>query len=1257
MSKATRARTRRASASFLGRRDPRFVVALLFVFVCLSCGVQPAKQPAPRADLPRMFREAFRLDALGDPREAMAANLTVVQAAARVSDDPWAMAALQSALDAIATRALPSLDSAAGDAALVGRVRDDGSAARELVRASAEAAGPLARGLIAHALTAMAERRGDAGEAERWRAAGGCVREALVIGPVTWAVVTGVDDTGPLDHADARIEPRYAVNDAFDRAVSPVAARGRGCAIDLSAESGRPGVREVVVDVDVPRAQWIGVAMRAHGAARLRAGGLYVLGRPFELGDGEVVRLARVQATGGTLRLAVRVGTGKEEDAVEIDVWGEDGGPLRTRAPPLGSTADGRATVAAQVTTPDPQSDDETLLSATAALAAGDCREAERVLWPVAALGRAPPDLTLVYARAIEAARDLSPATRAERGRSASERVLEGWPDSWEAIVAHAVLAGQRRGRDEAGVEALRDLEATRAKGREPESAVLDAFDAMTSGRERLFDRAGAALERARARLAGTGLFADAEDAVSPRSGAELVAALCDSVRPGSRDTLKCFDALHAAGDRKRSAQELARLRQVFGAPARFLPIELREALDAGDDAAASRVFGAMLPGERTLAAQAAVDSSPDAAAHLLALSVGARDAPAAIAPLLRFDGDDPTREFEGVADRIAAEDRASAIMPGTATAVLAHRERYDVGATGLVRWLLFDVRRVSGTTDVEENAQASTPQVWGRGVMRALRRRILKRDGRVLEPDRTPHASQGHADLAQLEQGDLVEAIYEGWLLPGDNGDIGVDTPDLLPERTAVHDAEIELRLPRDLRASHWSHPALGRPVERSDGNARVLSWRVVDQPERRIEDGVPKMDRSVGVSFSTAQWSGIASVLRETIAALGEHEPEVAAWAREASGRETTADRPAVDAIVVAAGKALREADPSVLSDYEGGLVAAQSRTARTFLTSHDGSRSWLVARALGARGIAFEIVVAENQPYSGDPSFPPHFGRFVHPLVVARVDGKEVWIDADVPGPPLPAGRVSPELRGRSVLHADGSVSPLPALGGDEERDEVDVRLVLDARGNARGTLALILGGRQAEELSEAFLRVVGAERQRALRGVVLSWLPWANVEEVQLASGEASGRLTLRAEVSVSGYAQRESGKTWLMPGLDTLHWAWPNARVSSLGATFATRAGRESSLALDTAVQYHVHRRVDLPKGASVVRMAGPVHVRTNLIEASHSIGVADAGQVVEEDFVLGVATGTIAAKDYDAFVAVTRTVDDGFLTGTRIAMP
>jgi hypothetical protein len=1205
-----------------------------------------------------MFASAFRTDATGDSREAVSGFLEAVRAAARADGDPWQVATLEASLDALSTRSMPSLGDAARDAALANRTHEANRIAQELSRAAADARGPFAKGLIASALTELAQRHGNAADAEAWRAASGCARQATVIGPMTWAPVTGVEEASPFDRANARTEASYEMVSAFHATAHPVPVRERGCGIVLSAESSRPGVREVIVDVDVPQAQTIGIAMRAHAAGKLRVGGVTVLRRPFELGDGEAARFTRVTVTSGTLRIAARIGTAREDDEIEIDVWGKDGSPLSSRAPAVGSTADARVLRFEATVAPAPGNDDEILLASAASLASGGARESERTLWPAVSRGGARPELALSYGRAVETARDLSQATRTERARAAYERVLEVWPGSWEAAIAHAVLAGVRRGREEGGVETLRDLDEVRGKAAGITSPLLDAFDALTSGREHLFDRAHTALERARGTLAGTALFSDAEDATRPRLGADLASERCDPRREIARDTLACFDALRSSGDPARAAGELARLRAVLGGPRRFLSLELREALANGDAAGAGRAYDAMLPAERSLAALSLLDRSPDVRTDLLRAAMTARDAPESIASLLRGLGDDPTREFDGVTERLIAEDHKTPILPNAATAVLVHVERYEVGDTGLTRWLLFDVRRVSGTTDVEDNAQAAVPDVWGRGSMRALRRRIFKRDGRVLEPEPAPAAPQEHADLSQLEQGDIVEAIYEGWLLPSDTGDLGIDTPDLMPLRTAVHEATVELRFPRTLRRSLWSHPLLGKATERSKGSSQVLSWHLADKPARRLEDGVPKMEQNVDVSFSTAEWQGVARALRETIAVLDEHDPEITSWARDAAGAEKgKRERATLDAVVGAAGRALREADPGVLSDYAAGAAPAQSRTARTFVTSHDGSRSWLLVRSLRDLGIPCDIVVAENEPYSADNSFPPHFGRFSHPLVVANVDGKEVWVDADVQGPPLPAGRISPELRGRLALHTDGRITPLPSLAGNDERDEVDVRLSLDSQGSAQGTFAVVLRGRNAQELSEAFFHIVGAERQRALRDVVLAWLPWANVNDVRLASSEGSWQVSLRADVSVNGYAQLEAGGTWLLPGLDALHWSLPHAHVSSLGATFATRAGRESPLALSSALQYHVHRRLELPAGANVTHMPGPTDVHTKLVEASRTISVIPDGRVIDEDFVLGVATGTVSTKDYDEFASVAHAVDDGFLASTRVSIP
>ena len=1234
-------------------------IGLGWVFLGIAaCGGPPAAT-APAAvpsELPRAFREAFREEATGDPEKAKRAYLHVIELAVEGDESPWALAATSAAADALVLRTVSELSGISQDDALAFRTKKDESLSTALAALAERAHGPFVRGTLALALEELAEHGGDAAAAHKWRRARGCAEEATVVGPLAWTSVTGVGESAPLDRADGRVEAAYASPFTFGAPLQPTVARGWSCSLHLDTVPG-VGVRAVVVDVEVPRAQRIGVAMRAHNAATLVAGGRVVLERPFELGVDGVRQRVLLDVPAGTLRLVAKVAPGEESSVVELDAWDDWGDPLRMHAPAAGEAANVALAFGAATSYPVPSAEgtDALLLSAAANLADSNPRTAERALHEVR---NKEPELALVYARAIETARDLFPVKKSERGRAAYERVLEAWPGAWEAILGHAVLQAARRGASDAKLELVKDIDAHRGQAGPFAAPLLDALDAATSAEARLLDRAAAALERAKGSLAGTALLAELDRVAVDRLGVDWVARLCSPPPEAPRNTVDCFTALRSSGERAAAAKELERLRALVGTSQWAKDVSLSEALLSGDFSSARAIYGATPPGERTLSALYAIGGGDVAerTRALRAASPAAPDSPAVLSSIARALGDDPLVEFAGLSERLTAEDRKSPTLPGSATAILAHTERYDVGADGLVHAIFYDLRRVSGTADVDQNAEAAGPSLTGRATMRPLRRRIFKKDGRVLEPDRSQNASQAHADLAQLEKGDAVEAIYESFALPGDTGDIGLDTPDLLPDRTGVQDAQIEIVLPRELKVSMWSHPLLGKPEESAtpDGR-RKLRFTMHDVGGRRIEDGVPRMDRAVSVSLSTLRWSEIGQGVREVLAALREHDPEIGAWVREAT--QGKKGRAAIDAIVEASGKAVHEANGALLADFfVARAVGIQNYTARTILTESQGSRSWLIMRGLAELGIKTELALAEEFPYSADPSYPPHVGRFVHPLVLVRDGGEDLWIDADISGPPLPAGRISPELRGRALLRSDGTLTLVPEVGKAEEKDEVDLRLVVDAKGDAKGTFTILLRGREAQAVAEALFKMVGVERQRALRSVALAWVPFANVDDVQLSSSEGSWQVSLRAEVTAAGYAQAEGTQpgvsTWTLPGIEPVHMILPRARVSTLGAFYAGEGGRKEALAINTAVQYHVHRKVELASGSVLSRMPGPFNLKSTHLEAQRKFSVS--GSLVEDDFTLSVPTGTIPASEYDAFVGDVQRIDEAFLASTWV---
>jgi len=1248
-------------------RDLRFLTITLLALVA-ACGGATKHVKEPSTDrLSSPLVAAFREEAIGDQAKAVGLYANALDRAAQTPDDPSSVAVMMASLDALVHRNVNALSSFTASSALSDRIdpaalaKSGGSIESRLAHVQANAKGPFAAPLIARARLALAERRGDIDATKMLRNQTGCVREATVTGPVAWAPVSGVHQPSDLDRADAplpRLGPRLG---PFAPGATPAVVHALGCRLPLFAESSVSGVREVVVDVDVKAKGIIGIGLESPAAASLRAGGILAIDRATSAGTGAVVRFARVEVDRpGTLRLVARVGDAFS--MIGIGAWDENGKPLRAQAPTSGSRANASATRATMITASSPKTADDVLTVSLGLLAAKEGRDAESLLYPELARATTPPELLLAYGRAVLTVKDLPSATSIERAQSAFDRVLDAWPSAWEAVIEHAALAGARRSTSEACFEALADLDKTLSKRAVSAPAIAAAFEAATAGRESLYDRAAAAFDRAKMGIPNTLLLRDSERLTFARTGREDAAFECDAHSAADRTTLACYGARITIGDRQGASVELEHLRALAGSSQLYLSLSSRAALETGDIAQVARDVSEMNPGDRTLAVLYAAKGDATVP-EILKLASITRDALRVLPGILRASGDNPLAAWDGVAEKVTSESNIDADRDrGAATEVLAHDETYIVDERGLVHFVMFDVRRVMGTTDVEANAAAARPVLHGKSTMSVLRRRIFKKDGRILLPDRTPNAAQDHADLSQLEAGDAVEAIYEGFALPAGMGNIGIDTPDLLPERTAVQSARIELRLPRGLQGSLWSHPMLGSAQERSDEHQRVLVWTIKNQPVRRIESGVPKMDRNVAVSFSTTQWADVARGLENTMESLDTKDPEVMAWAREAANGMPKS-RALVEAVVAKSGQTVKEASGVALANMDLESNAGQTMTARTVLTAREGSRTLLIVQALRDLGIPTDVVIAENEPLSDSASFPPHLSRFMHPLAIAHVPDPnkpgvfhETWIDADVSGPPLPAGRISPELRGRSALFADGRIQPLPAIAISTERDEIDEHLVVDDQGNAKGVITVLLRGRAAQDLAEALVNLVGLERQRALRGIALGFMPFATVDKVELTSSEGSWQIAVRAEFTAPAYAQIEGQKaasrTWVLPGMDPIHHVFPRPYVSTLASSYATEAARESALAILRATQYRVRRRIELPENAKIVRAPISFDGKGPLLSASRKFQIT--GTNIEEDFTLEISTGTVAREHYEQFVNAAQRTDDAFRASTRV---
>jgi hypothetical protein len=1241
-------RTRRASVVCM-----LLATQLAFVAGC------PGNAKAPTSgDAAKLFAQTAKVIDNEASSDAAAVATAQLLEQARGANDSASIVGLIATLDAFMVGPTREL----ADYGIAGAIADrmPPTRARAAVRDAKLDAHGLKRGLLARAELQLAVRDGDAAQVPQLMRETGCVQSANISGPVS-----------------PRLHEFLAAADATAATVvvgapGTASVRGYGCDLPLTAASARRGTRAVQFSVRVTDDGPIYIWLESSGLTRVRSGELVILERGGVAGSQETQSFAVVGAKAGTHLITVEAAMADNDSSIAVGFLDADGHALDAAAiaqplPRGMQPFDHPRELGRDRANDEQRGPDERAAYAAFAIATGDFGRAE-----VLTEGSTAPLLTLLHARAVARSRTLPEGERSERIAKDAERLREAAPTDARSALWQLRSLAQRKSEQEAplaGLALLKQLAATsKADNAGGEyGASMSLVAAVLASRAGLDGDAERVLATARKANQGTRAFQSAELEVVRRSPLALVERVCTSSPLRDHGSSSCQQAFARAGRTGEARKEAARLRSLRNAPNSDALTELRYALTAGDKRAAKAAYDSMLPGERTLSARYAT-TTHDAvlASELRKLMPTADSGAQALAPLLSALAGPSSNAIESEVEALWAQERNAPHMPGAPTAILLHRERYEIDARNLLHFTLFDLRRVSGTTDVEQNAQAIPPQITGTDSLRIVRRRVLKQDGRIVTPDNVAGAAQAHADLAQLEAGDLVESAFEGYATATDSGFLGLDSPDLLPARTAVLAAEIEIKIADSISLKPFAHPLLGKAVESRQDGARVYRYALAQTPVRRLEDGTPQADRSVGVSLQTATYERIAAALRDHFASLQGDDREVRTFTDAALAKltppATTNTRARLDALTLASSEAITEATSAALSDWNSeadGEGAGES--ARSMLLRRQGSRTWVLHRALESLGIPHELRLVERSAFTKKSDYPAHTGRFLHPILAVKVegDGVPVLVDADVNGPALPPGHVSPELAGLSYLvPATGVIGVMPAQSDSADRDEIDIRLALDKSGTAKGQLTILLRGRASQDLAEALVRIVGSERDRALRGVVLGWIPRATVDEVALSSSEGSWQVALRANITIAAYANirlRDAQTTELrLPGLDPFHAVFPRPHVATLSALLAAQDSRNDDFAIDRSLRYHVRRQLSLPAGVKIERLAPALTVVSSLLTAKRTLTV-DGASLVEE-FELALAHGTVERGAFAAFAGKLRQVDEGLMTGVTATM-
>lgn len=568
---------------------------------------------------------------------------------------------------------------------------------------------------------------------------------------------------------------------------------------------------------------------------------------------------------------------------------------------------------------------------------------------------------------------------------------------------------------------------------------------------------------------------------------------------------------------------------------------------------------------------------------------------------------------FEGLLSQLAREPERFDVLADGPALVAAYR-RFAEGAEGQVD-AGYPVVTVYDRVEIEVRRDGSTLEVSHRIRLvqskqgadalgdvrppdgaRLLIARTLKRDGRLLEPERT----EGKADLSfpELEPGDAVETAWvsRSRVSPSEGGYLtGVAFASWNP----VHRLEARVVAERglDVATSVFGKAPAPKRVTRPDGR-RELSWqidRIAPTPREPLTVSArsffPFVDLRVvrageveDPSAPSKAWALIARAYAARIMRLTARAARVEAKAAELARK--------ADPVAAAFSFVKRDiGDAEQLNTFETAVEAA--------LASKKGNRALVLYTLLqalaerpgvgGKAGVELLVCAPERDGTPEDRDQPtPNANRYFYPVVRWSDAKRTVFMDPSRPYTPL--GDLPAELNGVRCLapsrHAQATpFFDLPSVEGRPTFDLV-IELELDARGDAKGRVIGLAEGAAASPLRQAFI-AQDAERRRMIFEQWLGTL-YAGARLVELVvedADESERPMRWTASFEVAGVAQEDKGHL-AMRGLAKGLVAGDFAGVPEL-AQLVSAPSRQTPLRVLPYAE-DVEFRVRLPKGYVLV---------------------------------------------------------------------
>lgn len=580
-----------------------------------------------------------------------------------------------------------------------------------------------------------------------------------------------------------------------------------------------------------------------------------------------------------------------------------------------------------------------------------------------------------------------------------------------------------------------------------------------------------------------------------------------------------------------------------------------------------------------------------------------------------RLDGLAVVRQFE----------TSGAKMDGAAVRVLDYGVVW-VHPDGSARMLEHEIVRVQSQDAISSMAEQQVPP----GML--LRARVIKKDGRVFEPEMV--LDKPTLTMPHMELGDYFETEWIRTMPGDDRGGVNYASPHWFfrEQDIGYWRSEFVVIVPKNRELIIETNGAVPPPDRQQTPATTVYRWRVDKSPAALVELGsVPPQELLPNVRVG---WGMTLQQHLDTLVNAFE---------------DTSIADPRMVGIAQRIVKGVPKHDTQerarrvyrwVLANIEPG----QERDARRIITGRSGGLGYCFLYLMRLLEIPTDIVVVRSSVAPPPKSKLSEAEQYSQPVFRVQTQKGDEWLIMQDRFTPF--GYVPSQLRGQpGFVLVKGTPKVVIPVSGTTDGAAYEGEAVLRTSGSASIDVMRKFAGKYAISVRKAIEQVPEAQLPSLVeKDILASDLPGSSLVRLQLVDRDDLDKpFAMHINAESPDFARRSPKTLTITPPFS-----------AGLGS-FVYLPSRQTTLLMPDATRIEVKLRIQLPQGAKVVSRLEP----TKFQEADKRIEINDRveGTVLVLDRLIDLPAMRVTPQQYHKFQAFMRAADDAMQRDIKVVLP